>query len=381
MENNDADNDKVLGLDNNNIEENIVSINDTPNNQELDKHAEEENSESGEKSKEAPENLAEYELIENDIDLNFEDLPDAGETEPFDEKQPIVNNFIYEGDLILISADRVIGSTWFLINLVSQLVGGEGEGQYFVPNKEINSIFVNHTLEFNEILSRFHKCTPCESRRRIKILSNKQLLEKNNLHQIDLSKDFWRNFILSGIKDNSGMNFVVMDDFDLLCKTNKSKTDVSEWLKKFRKFGITVIVLVKAKNWNSYVCPDVIDLELKLSPYESQCSLGVRMDIVTSRNIAKEYQRPLLFDMIEKDDKISLHGKQYQEDLTHRIAFLVAHGFTQTEIAKSLGINQSTVSRRFDRALNESLLLKQGKQYILSEIGVAHTKGMKLPDD
>ena len=381
MEKNNEDQPNGFDAIDQNLEENIESMDDTPNKQEVDEPVEGEHAESGEKLKEASEDLPEYELVENDIDLNFEDLPDVSETEQFEGKQPVVDNFIYQGDLVLISANRVIGSTWFLMNLVSQLVGGHGESQYFVPNKDINSIFVNHTLKFNEILNRFHKCTPPASRDKIKILSNMKLLAKNNLHQIDLSKDFWRSYILSGVKDNPSINLVIIDDFDLLCKTNKSKTDISEWLKEFRKFGKTVIILVKAKNWNSYISSDVIDLELKLSPYESQYALGLRMDIVTSRNVSKEYQRPVLFDMIEQNGNVVMRGKQYQEDITHRIAFLVANGFTQTEIAKSLGINQSTVSRRFDRALNESLLHKQGKQYILSESGLAHTKGMKLPDD
>ncbi|MEL7639275.1 MAG: helix-turn-helix domain-containing protein [Solidesulfovibrio sp.] len=381
MENNNEDQPNGFDAIDQNIEENIESMEDTPNKQEVNEPVEGEHAERGEKLKEASEDLPEYELVENDIDLNFEDLPDASETEQFEDRQPIVDNFIYQGDLVLISADRIIGSTWFLMNLVSQLVEWKSKEQHFVPNVDISSIFVNHTLEFDEILNRFQKCTPPESRDKIKILSNMHLLAKNNLHQIDLSKNFWRNYILSGVKDNPSINLVIIDDFDLLCKTNKSKTDISEWLKEFRKFGKTVIILVKAKNWNSYISSDVIDLELKLSPYESQYALGLRMDIVTSRNVAKEYQRPVLFDMIEQNGNVVMRGKQYQEDITHRIAFLVANGFTQTEIAKSLGINQSTVSRRFDRALNESLLHKQGKQYILSESGLAHTKGMKLPDD
>lgn len=381
MENNNEDQPNGFDAIDQNIEGNIESMDDTPNKQEVYEPVEGEHAESGEKLKEASEDLPEYELVENDIDLNFEDLPDASETEQLEGKQPIVDNFIYQGDLVLISASRVTGSTWFLMNLVSQLVGWHGESQYFVPNKDINSIFVNHTLEFDEILNRFHKCTSPESSNKIKILSSKQLLSKNNFYQIDLSKDYWRRFIFSGVKNGSGINVVVIDDFDLLCTTSKSKADVSEWLKELGKFGITVIVLVKAKNWNHYISPDVIDLELKLSPYETQYALGLRLDIITARNIAKEYQQSVLFDMIEQNGNVVLRGKQYQEDITHRIAFLVANGFTQAEIAKSLGINQSTVSRRFDKALNGSLLHKQGRQYILSESGLAHTKGMKLPED
>lgn len=380
MENNDADHGNGLDPVDYNVEENIESMDDTPKTQGVEEPVEED-AESGENLTEGSEDLPEYELVENDIDLNFEDLPDASETEQLEGKQPIVDNFIYQGDLVLIAASRVIGSTWFLMNLVSQLVGGHGENQYFVPSKNIRSIFVNHTLEFDEILNRFHKCTSPESSNKIKILSSKQLLSKNNLHKIDLSKDYWRRFISSGVKNGSGINVVVIDDFDLLCTTSKFKADISEWLKELGKFGITVVVLVKAKNWNNYISPDVIDLELKLSPYETQYALGLRLDIITSRNIAKEYQLPVLFDMIEQNGNVTLRNKQYQEDITHRIAFLVANGFTQAEIAKSLGINQSTVSRRFDKALNGSLLLKQGKQYILSESGIAHTKGMKLPED
>jgi len=381
VENNNEDQPNVFDAIDKNLEEIIESIEDDPNKQEVDEPVEGEYAESGEKLKETSEDLPEYELCENDIELNFEDLPDASETGQLEGKQPIVDNFIYQGDLVLISASRVTGSTWFLINLVSQLVEVRGENQYFVSSKDINSIFVNHTLEFDEILNRFHKCTSPESSNKIKILSSKQLLSKNDLYRIDLSKDFWRRFIFSGVKNGSGINVVVIDDFDLLCTTSRSKADISEWLKELGKFGVTVIVLVKAKNWNNYISPDVVDLELKLSPYETQYALGLRLDILTARNIAKEYHLPILFDMIKQNDNVVLRVKQYQEDITHRIAFLVANGFTQAEIAKSLGINQSTVSRRFDKALNGSLLHKQGRQYILSESGLAHTKGMKLPED
>ena len=325
--------------------------------------------------------VPEYVIIENNVNLDFEDLPVASQTNISYENNPIVENLIYKGDLVLISCDPVIGSSWFLINIIAQVVDKNKVDQYFSSCDDIEVLYVNETLQYQQIVHRINKCTPTQFLSKITILSSKKLAENNSAHIIDFSKDYWRTFLLHGVLKSKANKLIVIDDFNLLCSTTKKIYEVSLWLKELKKFGATLIVLVKTKQWKRYIKEDIVDLELRLIPYETAEFLGFKMDIKRARNISKDHLKPMLFEVIEDSEMLRLTGKQYHEDITHKIAFYIANGYSQSEIAKLLGVNQSTVSRRFDQALNGSLLIKQGKQYILSTIGLTATKGMVLPDD
>jgi len=175
---------------------------------------------------------------------------------------------------------------------------------------------------------------------------------------------------------------LVIDSFDSFFPQHRSKSNIiNNWFLELKQLGVTVVV---ANNSKAKIGGDLVDVELILEEVARGDQFALKVSYSKARNLPKDQCKSFLVSMGEGGDGLlRMVYEEYSQGITERVAYLISEGVTQTEVGKMLGINQSTVSRRVEKARSAGLLEKKGQYLMLTSDGKNRIKGKVedlLPD-
>jgi putative DNA primase/helicase len=160
---------------------------------------------------------------------------------------------------------------------------------------------------------------------------------------------------------------------------------VNQWLIGLRRLGITTIIIHHAgKNGDQRGTSsreDQLDLSIRLEKLENRELTAFQVKFAKSRGLSGEQKKPFIVELRgDSEGKIIFQHKSINDDILAQIIFMASQGATQKEIAGTINLNQSSVSRRINRALRDGLLIKNGNSYELTELGKGMTAGLSEGD-
>jgi hypothetical protein len=316
-----------------------------------------------------------------DQHITFDTLPTAlNLPHPTENISWLFDHFIERGNIVQVNYKRGTGGTWFVLDLISAATSDRKLYNSFGISGPTKSIYANSGLATDKISERISSMLDTKHLGSVKILSRSWIIETNNNDDFDLSEKKWRDIILFGIKRNPDYNLLVLDDLGTLFKSKPDAEKLYCWLYDLKQLGVTIVALCESGK-GLKLPADLVDVDLNISPIEAD-KIKLKVEFLSARRLHKNFQEYFAIELTRDSNGISSFKKiNLKKDLCGKICLLIVNGYTQAEAARLLSLNQSTVSRKFDDALNQGLVSKSGRIYKLTEKGEQITKGMKLPED
>ena len=285
-------------------------------------------------------------------------------------------NFLLRSSVVKVITDSPEDCTRLFIEISSCRKNGSLFGAFKKLSKT-KSIYFNGGSTYQDILMMFKFYAQNDALQNISI-GSKEKFKTDKEVTLDFSTEEWRDMVLRAAKKNKDL-IVLIDNVSNLFSQKGMMQETIDWLYSLKSLGITMFILFPQKNQYSYIPDDVFDVSLSLKKATSS-DLSFKMEYLFAKNLEKPQCKPYILDHVVDGDKMRFVAREMKEDLVAKVAVYTVQGFTQAEIARLLGVHQSTVSRRFDDALNQGLVAKHGRVYTLTEDGDRATKNITLPE-
>ncbi len=313
--------------------------------------------------------------------ITFDSLPTAlNLPQPNENTEWIFENFIERGNIVQVNYKRGIGGTWFILDLISAATTNRKLYGHYDSKRTVKSLFVNSGLETDKISERISSVLGSQHLNEVKILSRSWILDTTNYDDFDFSEKKWQDLVTFGIKRNPEYNLLALDDLGTLFKKKPDQELFYSWLYDLKQLGVTVIALCESGK-GIKLPADLVDVDLNISTIESD-KIKNKVEFLSARRLPKNLQEDFAIELVEDENNLFKFNRiNLKKDLVGKICFFIVNGYTQAEAARLLGLHQSTVSRKFDDALNQGIVSKSGRIYKLTEKGMELTKGMQLPGD
>ena len=303
-----------------------------------------------------------------------------------------IDPLIRTAQIVMIYARAGVGKTWFTLQLA---LGMTRPGKIFGPftsTGDYNVFYLDGEMAAKEMQDRINSLAIEYEPTRF-VLCSSELLALQNQPIPNLIDPKWLDALESYLKRKKFDVFVIDNLSSLTPGQDEQKRidwdQINQWLIGLRRLGITVILIHHAGKGGDQrgtsSREDQIDLSLRLSRLDNRDNTVFRVDFAKARGLRGEQKRPFIVELLENPEgKIIFQHKSINDDILARIIFMASRGINQRDIAKTLSLNQSSVSRRLDRACKEGLLVTSGsgrnKSYTLTETGEALTSGMRDDD-
>lgn len=166
---------------------------------------------------------------------------------------------------------------------------------------------------------------------------------------------------------------IIVDNLSCLCRTGRengaeSWHSISTWAMRMRSFGKCVIFIHHAgKDGNQRGTSkreDILDVVIELKhPVDYQPEEGARfiVNFSKARHLSGTDTQPFEA-MLQTIDGLQVWTtKPASESTKEQVIELANLGLSQTDIAKELDINKSTVCRHYKKAMDEGLIAEKSK--------------------
>ena len=163
-------------------------------------------------------------------------------------------------------------------------------------------------------------------------------------------------------------SLIVIDNIATLCRTGKENEGeswlaIQEWALGLRARGKSVLFIHHTgkggQQRGTSRREDVLDTVINLSTppdYNPEEGAKFQVKFTKSRGFYGEDAAPLEVSLVTDKDEHLWTYSSLQESTFTRVVALANDGLSQTEIAKELEVNRSTVSRHFNRAKTDGLI-------------------------
>lgn len=283
------------------------------------------------------------------------------------------SNLLKQGQLAVVDAAPGAGLSWLLMELAGAAASRRQFAERFDTDIAVKSVYVNAGMEQEEVTSRFAKLIDTPDLNRVKILVTNEILKSQKVF-FDLSEPDYRDILLDGFEADNEYRLLVIDSLESLFPKYKANAEsINKWFLSLKQKGITIVV---GSNGGMKLHNELIDLNLKLSGVAQGGSLLLKVDFKKSRSLSAATCRTFFAELKEGEDgSLKLAYVDRKDAIVERVAFLISEGLTQNQTASELGIGQSTVSRRLNKALQTGLLELKNRYYVLTEKGKTQIKG------
>lgn len=266
------------------------------------------------------------------------------------------SNYIRDGNLVMIYGWRGIGKSHLVLCLaVSMATGAKFLGRG--PEKPLRVVIMDGEMSLSALKARLKRtCSalstqPNENLRFISPETYSGLMPRITEPdgQVELETALGHDWDVLVI-DNYGSFSGGREDADAWAPWAK-------WLMVLRRRGKTVILVhhtgKNGKQRGASNHEDIMDACMSISPPKTPNSNAGGHQFVLrwekARHIPSKYAHPMLVSCEKDDDGIERWSKSDELDpLRARAVEMLKQGKTQAAIARELGVNKSTISRRLD---------------------------------
>ncbi|MBA7496948.1 DNA primase [subsurface metagenome] len=302
------------------------------------------------------------------------------------EKRIILNPWIKEQLIILISGWRGVGKTWLALSLLDAITRGKKFGPWQVENP-VPCLYLDGEMAGSDILNRHAELNPNLEDIKPFYIYSEYLANFNKIPQANLSDKKWQ-IQVKEILLEKGIKLWVIDNISSVTpgiKENEKESwdPINRWLIELRFAGITTILIhhtgKEGLQRGTSAREDNIDVSINLKRppgYVSEEGAKFIINFTKTRMAFEELSTIADIELeLTRDEKgklIWVWGA-VKKKLKDKILEMFDQGMKNQEIADALGKAKGFISREKYRAIKNKLLTEknklteQGKIYLFGE--------------
>jgi putative DNA primase/helicase len=290
-------------------------------------------------------------------------------------KKNILNPWLREQSIILISGWRGTGKTWFCLSIFDAISRGQAFGPWEVQTP-MGCLYIDAEMSAGDIQERLYSLDRGASRKRAfpLVIYSDAYANSKGIPRADLRKPIWRRDLMSYLMDE-GLKLVAFDNIASLCpggdeNVKKDWDPVNQFLLELRFKGITSILLhhtnKSGDQRGTSAREDNIDISMTLfQPGDYTSDQGARFVVKfkKTRIAVKDLSlmHDLEFQLTEVNDRTEWAWMNIKKKNKLEVLRLLDEGVQQTDIASSLGVTKGYISQVKAQAIKDGYLSSKGK--------------------
>lgn len=306
------------------------------------------------------------------INIKALDLHDLAKMK-FKERQPLLSPWLHSQDLCMLFASRGVGKTHFAM-AISYAVATGGSFLSWQADKPRKVLYLDGELPGTVMQSRLLTHLPqIEPEPGYFRIFTPDLMGMDD-QMPDLATSEGQAVINTMIENDTAL--IVIDNLSAWARGSRSENDAESWLPiaswvlSLRRQGIAVLIIHHAgkggQQRGTSKREDLLDVVIRLSrPIDYDPKQGARFELTftKARNLFGDQAEGLEITLNEDNDGAAqwsyttLEGSTYQ-----RVIDLANEGLIQSDIARELEVNRSTVSRHYRKANEAGMIAKSFKE-------------------
>jgi len=305
-----------------------------------------------------------------DVILQFKDFKEM----KLPEKRIILNPWIKEQSIILISGWRGVGKTWLALSLLDSITRGKNFGPWETKNP-VPCLYLDGEMAGPDIQNRYMELNPNAEDIQPFYIYSEYFANLNGVKQANLSDERWRAEI-KRILLEKGIKLWVIDNISSLApgideNTKKDWDPINKFLIELRFAGITTILIhhtgKEGDQRGTSAREDNIDVSINLKrPVGYSSEEGAKFILSFSKTRISFQQLSAITDTefeLTRDEKNKLIWlwSPIKKKLKDKILEMFDHGMSNQEIADAVGKSKGYVSQVKSRAIEEKFLTKKNK--------------------
>ncbi len=287
------------------------------------------------------------------------------------ERPVIMSPWLKQGMLVLVSAARGVGKTWFGLSVAVAITRGLPIGSWETVTP-VPCLYVDGEMAEDDLQKRLQMltCSLSEPIEPLYLLSA-EMMHRNRWPSPNLSDESWRSSLYRHL-ENSPFKMVVLDNLASLTpgldENIKQDWDpVNQWLLSLRFLGIAVIMLHhtgkvtgnKATQRGTSSREDAVDVSIVLKPPSDKKAIdGCRfnIDFTKSRGVHGAGIASFCFSLKDVGNGVAWSTDSIKTASKDTVIVLLGNGVLQKEIPAMLGIDKGAVSRIKTMAVKDEII-------------------------
>lgn len=281
-------------------------------------------------------------------------------------KSLIIKPLLKQGEIIMISAARGVGKTWFALTLAFMATRhlSISNWETYTPTP---TLYIDGEMSEDELQDRIYKLKIGRQMEQapLYLLSSDQM-RSNNKKPPNLNNPVWRSGISEYLKSHPDIGLVILDNLASLTPgrdENKKRDwdDINQWLLELRSKEIAVIFLHHegkgGDQRGTSAIEDNINFSIRLKRpegYHKEDGAKFIVEFTKTRRLygddSKSFILHLQYDGAVFDWKVLVYEEAKTEN---QIIKMLRDGAKQKDIAKTLGVTASWVSQIVKKAKDD----------------------------
>lgn len=326
--------------------------------------------------------FAQKEKTIEDVILEFKDFSKL-ELPP---KRVILNPWIKEQSIILVSGWRGVGKTWFALSLADAITRGEPFGPWKTANP-VNCLYLDGEMAGGDIQSRYKELNPKAQQKCAFYLYSEYYANNQGVPPANLLDHDWRRKIKE-IMLKKKIKLWVVDNISSVTpgideNVKKDWDPVNRWLIELRFAGISSILVhhtgKEGDQRGTSSREDNIDVSVLLKrPANYSAEEGAKFDVIFSKARIPVEDLEFITDtefelMRDEKNRLIWTWAGVKKKTKFQILYLFNENMKGVEIAEYLGITKGRISqyklelRKDGYLTDKGELTEKGKEKILNK--------------
>jgi putative DNA primase/helicase len=289
-------------------------------------------------------------------------------------KETLLNPWLREQSINLISGFRGIGKTWVALSILDAVTRGESFGPW-AGGDPVPCLYLDAEMAATDVVERLAYFKVNNRPERLYIYSD-AYANQAGLPRASLLNPKWRKTMQEFLL-NQGIKLWVLDNIASLSAgiDENSKRDwdpVNRWLLDLRFAGIAIILLhhtnKEGGQRGTSAREDNLDISVTLqSPFDYTPEDGARFVVHFTKSRIRTADLPLITDTefklsINEDGGLEWTWSGVKKKVADEVLRLIDEGhMNQEDIAKSLNVTKGRVSQIKGQAIKDGYLTQNGK--------------------
>jgi replicative DNA helicase len=289
-------------------------------------------------------------------------------------RQTILNPWLKENSIVLISGWRGTGKTWFALGLLDAITGAKPFGPWQTLNP-VPCLFLDGEMPAQDIKERISSLGLTFNRQNPLYIMSDALANQCGLPRVDLTNETWRS-TLKRLLTEKGIKLWVLDNIASLASgidenVKKDWDPINQWLLELRFSGISTIMLhhvnKEGGQRGTSAREDNLDISITIKApqhYNPEDGAMFVVHFTKSRvstkdlKLISEVEFHLIPDEAEQHQWI---WKNLQKVTKKEILKMLNEGVDYSGIKGSLNICKSYITKVKHEAINKGRLNQNGK--------------------
>lgn len=277
---------------------------------------------------------------------------------PLPVKPYIINPLLKQGEIIMISAARGVGKTWFALSLGFLATRQSSIGKWETKTPTA-TLYVDGEMSEDEMQNRIVNLKMGRQREDAPFyLLSSDEMRNNDKKPPNLMNPSWRKSISDYLKSHSDIALLILDNMGSLTpgrdeNRKREWDDINQWLLELRSKGIAVIFLHHegkgGDQRGTSAIEDNINFSIRLKrPEGYQREEGAKfvVEFTKTRRIHGEDAKPFTLQLQHDGAALDwIFGEAAEENTEEKILEMVQKGMKQKDIAEKLCVSASWVSQ------------------------------------